>query len=186
MCHLNDSGSRTPVGVTLTDETPVPEEPTTAQTEPQLNSEEVQDPDTAEAAGGADETQPDPAGSVPPVPPEPEIQETTTAGGQPAEEILETSIARSQPVVALEQLTPPKHKQRFQNRALKYIFWLIIFVTVITMATSIGVTLLPDGEVRNTVAALASDIAKSAIPTLIALLGTATAWAFSQDSEKDQ
>jgi hypothetical protein len=182
MCHLNDSGSRTPVGVTLTDETPVPEEPTTAQTEPHLNREEVQDPDTAEAAGGADETQPDPAGSVPP---EPEIQETTTAGGQPAE-ILETTIARSQPVVALEQLTPPKHKQRFQNRALKYIFWLIIFVTVITMATSIGVTLLPDGEVRNTVAALASDIAKSAIPTLIALLGTATAWAFSQDSEKDQ
>lgn len=131
-------------------------------------------------AGSAGPAQPSPIG------PKPDTRETDIASGQPVEpEIRETDIASAQPVVALEPLTPPKHKQRFQNRALKYIFLLIIFITVMTMATSIGVTLIADDEVKQTVASLASDIAKSAIPTLIALLGTATAWAFSQDSEKD-
>ena len=147
------------MGVALTDETREPEEATTVRPESQLNRD-PQNPDPAEAAG--------------------------TSQQQSEPEIRETDIASGQPVVALEPLTPPKHKQRFQNRALKYIFWLIIFVTVMTMGTSIGVTLIPDAEVKQTVASLASDIAKSAIPTLIALLGTATAWAFSQDSEKDQ
>lgn len=98
------------------------------------------------------------------------------AAEPPIEEDYDVS---GNPVVALR---PPKkpHKERFQNTALFVIFWLIVFFTVATLGTALYAEAHFPGDTLTT---FASDLAKTAIPTLIALLGTAAAWAFKEDKD---
>lgn len=72
--------------------------------------------------------------------------------------------------------TDPKHEQKFRWWALGVIAGLCVFFALSTLL----VAALATGEAAGQVA---SDMAKTAIPTLLTLLGTAVAWAFK--SEKD-
>lgn len=113
-------------------------------------------------------------GSADPVKPAPESTEIV-------EPIDENYKASDEPVVALR---PGRPKDSFRKRSLLVISGLIVFFTVITLGTALFAATYLDDSQRNGITTLASDIAKTAIPTLIALLGTAAAWAF-KDSEKD-
>ena len=105
--------------------------------------------------------------------PEPANQ---TSVEEPIEEDYDVS---GNPVVALRPPRKP-HKEGFRNRALFFIFWLIIFFTVATLGTAI----YAEGHFPgDTIPTFAADLAKTAIPTLIALLGTAAAWAFKEDKD---
>lgn len=99
---------------------------------------------------------------------------------QPAAEppIEEDVAASGEPVVALRP--PGRHKEGFRNLALVIIAALIVFFTVATLGTA----LYAEAHLSNdTITTFASDLAKTAIPTLIALLGTAAAWAFKEDKD---
>lgn len=72
--------------------------------------------------------------------------------------------------------TKRKHEQKFRWWALGVIAGLCVFFALSTLL----VAALASGEAAGQVA---SDTAKTAIPTLLTLLGTAVAWAFK--SEKD-
>ncbi|KKE99407.1 hypothetical protein [Mycolicibacterium obuense] len=72
--------------------------------------------------------------------------------------------------------TDPKHEQKFRWWALGVIAGLCIFFALATLLVGTLTT-------KEAAAQIASDMAKTAIPTLLTLLGTAVAWAFK--SEKD-
>jgi hypothetical protein len=147
---------------------------------PQLNSEDGNNKD-AEAQGRPSVT------DIEVTDIEPGDQESLGQGREPepGDPFEENVRAVGRPVVA-QPLPKTPFKQWFQNRSLWVIAGLIVFFALATLGTAVGAAFIPDEHdaARNTVIALASDIAKSAIPTLIALLGTAAAWAF-KDSEKD-
>ena len=94
-----------------------------------------------------------------------------TAG--PADDFIEDEEADPADVVAA---TDPKHEQKFRWWALGVIAGLCIFFALSTLLIGALAT-------REAAAQIASDMAKTAIPTLLTLLGTAVAWAFK--SEKD-
>lgn len=90
-----------------------------------------------------------------------------------AEDLIENEEADPTDVVAA---TDPKHEQKFRWWALGVIAGLCVFFALATLL----VAALASGEAAGQIA---SDMAKTAIPTLLTLLGTAVAWAFK--SEKD-
>lgn len=91
----------------------------------------------------------------------------------PADDFIEDEEADPTDVVAA---TDPKHEQKFRWWALGVIAGLCIFFALATLLVGTLTT-------KDAAAQIASDMAKTAIPTLLTLLGTAVAWAFK--SEKD-
>lgn len=79
------------------------------------------------------------------------------------------------PEEALPIQLAEKHRRRFQTLAFKGIASL---VGLVTLATLTATAFAPDAS------ALAGEIAKMALPALIALLGAAVTWAFSSDDHE--
>lgn len=81
------------------------------------------------------------------------------------------------PDAATTPVTTSKHsepKHRFR-------WWALGTIAVLFVLTGIGTLLTAALSTHDGATQVASDIAKTAIPTLLTLLGTATAWAFKSE-----
>ncbi|QZH69597.1 hypothetical protein [Mycolicibacterium farcinogenes] len=130
----------------------------------------------ADVAADGDDQQ-DPAENGPengpnstiPIPEEPPPVE-----GQPILSDAGTGVlpdASTSPVRASQQ-SVPKHRFRW---------WALGIIATLCLLTGTGTLLTAALSTHDGATQVASDIAKTAIPTLLTLLGTATAWAFKSE-----
>ncbi|OBB18028.1 hypothetical protein A5761_08915 [Mycolicibacterium setense] len=94
---------------------------------------------------------------------QPELSDTAGNGNPPD--------AAPTPVTTSKQ-SVPKHRFRW---------WALGIIAVLFVLTGTGTLLTAALSTHDGATQVASDIAKTAIPTLLTLLGTATAWAFKSE-----
>lgn len=126
------------------------------------DGDDPQDPAKNTPENGPNRTIPIPE-EPPPMEGQPELTDDAGNGNPPA--------AATTPVTTSKH-SEPKHRFRW---------WALGTITVLVVLTGTGTLLTAALSTHDGATQVASDIAKTAIPTLLTLLGTATAWAFKSE-----